>query len=62
MSKGKIIKQIVITVRQEKPNMTVVDLNCKVWPHEKIHAIEVIEVLTNGMDLVLEHRAKRHNS
>lgn len=54
----KAIKQIVITVFETKPNIIDFDLNVKVWPDEKIQAIEVLEVLTTGMQMVFENRSK----
>lgn len=58
MSKGKITKQIVITIRETKPNTTNFELDVNVWPDKSIAAIEVIEVLAHVMNMVLEHRSK----
>lgn len=62
MSKGKITKQIVITICETKPNTTVVDLDVKVWPSSDILAMEVVEMLTQGISTVFEYTSKPNKS
>lgn len=62
MRKGKRIKQIVITILETKSNTTIVDLDVKVWPSSDILAMEVVEMLTQGINTVFEYTSKPNKS